>query len=258
MNALNGALKGGLNGALGYTRLDLRRTLRDRGALFFIVVLPVFMYLVFGVGGDESVGSGNVAMYVTISMAAYGAVTATTSIAGQAAQEQQLGWGRLLALTPMRPVSFLLVKAAVAMSVAAVPVLLIYLVGAFTGARAPWQDWLASGVLVWLFSGVFVLYGLAVCLIFRGPNAVAVASGAVVLLAFLGNVFIPLEGTMLAIARFTPLYGYAALARYPLTDGWTPDDSYDPLWLPVVNVAVWTVVFTLLALWGLRRSRSRV
>ncbi len=72
MNAPNVALKGGLNGALGYTRLDLRRTLRDRGALFFIVVLPVFMYLVFGVGGDESVGSGNVAMYVAISMAAYG------------------------------------------------------------------------------------------------------------------------------------------------------------------------------------------
>ena len=243
---------------LGYTRLDLRRTLRDRASLFFIVVLPVFMYLVFGVGGDEPVGSGNVAMYVTISMAAYGAVTATTSIAGQAAQEQQLGWGRLMALTPLRPIAFLLVKAAVAMSVAAVPVLLIYLVGAFTGAEAPWQDWLASGLLVWLCSAVFVLYGLAVCQLFRGPNAVAVASGAVVLLAFLGNVFIPLQGTMLAIARFTPLYGYAALARFPLTDGWTPDDSYDPLWLPLLNVAVWTVVFTLLALWGLRRGRSRV
>ena len=26
---------------------------------------------------------------------------------------------------------------------------------------------------------------------------------------------------MLDLGRFTPLYGYAALARYPLTDGWT-------------------------------------
>ena len=27
---------------------------------------------------------------------------------------------------------------------------------------------------------------------------------------------------MLDIGRFTPLYGYAALARYPLTDGYLP------------------------------------
>ena len=27
---------------------------------------------------------------------------------------------------------------------------------------------------------------------------------------------------MLDIGRFTPLYGYVALARYPLTDGWLP------------------------------------
>ena len=37
-------------------------------------------------------------------------------------------------------------------------------------------------------------------------------------MAFLGNVFSPMSGLMLDVGRLTPLYGYAALARYPLTE----------------------------------------
>ena len=36
-----------------YAALDLRRQLRDRIGMFFIVGLPAFMYLVFGLGDDE-------------------------------------------------------------------------------------------------------------------------------------------------------------------------------------------------------------
>ena len=42
-----------------------------------------------------------------------------------------------------------------------------------------------------------------------------------------------------------------------LTDGWSPLGGRDPLWLPVANVLAWTVIFSLLALWGVRRSRAR-
>ena len=61
------------------------------------------------------------------------------------------------------------------------------------------------------------------CLAFRSDNSVGIASGLIVIMAFLGNVFTPMSGLILDIGRFTPLYGYAALARYPLTDGWIPD-----------------------------------
>lgn len=244
--------------AMTYAGLDLRRQVRDKANMFFVVGLPVFMYLVFGVGGSETVGSGNVAMYVTISMATYGAVTATTAVSGASAMEQQMGWGRQLALTPLRPVRFVVLKTAVAMAVAAVPVVLIYLVGALTGAEGDLGDWLGSALLVWVCSAVFAIYGLAVCQVFRTTNAVSIAAGAIVVLAFLGSVFIPLSGTMLQVGRFTPLYGVAALARYPLTDGTTPTGVHDPLWLPVVNVVAWTLVFTAAAVWGMRRSKERV
>lgn len=243
---------------LTYATLDLRRQLRDRTGVFFTVALPAFMYLVFGLSTDAPVGSGNVAMYVMISMAAYGAVTATTTVAGSSATEQLMGWGRQLALTPLRPIAFVALKAAVAMAVAAVPVALIYGIGLATGAEGNAVDWLLSAVLVWGGSVIFAIFGLAVCLHFRGPNAPGIAAGMVVVLAFLGNVFTPMSGTMLTIGSFTPLYGYAGLARFPLTGGGLPSGGADPLWLPVANVLAWTVVFTALALWGVRRSRERV
>lgn len=241
----------------GFTLLDLRRRLRSRVEMFFIVGLPAFMFLVFGLGSDEPAGSGNVAMYVMISMAAYGAVSATTGVAGSAVLERTLGWGRQLALTPMRPLTFVAVKTAIAMVIAFVPIALIFAIGAATGARGTTSDWLLAGLIVWLGSALFAIYGLAVVLMFRSENSVGIASGLIVIMAFLGNVFTPMSGLMLDLGRLTPLYGYAALARYPLTDGWTPAGTHDPLWLPIANVAVWTVIFTALAVWGMRRGQER-
>ena len=240
-----------------YARLDLRRQLRDRIGMFFVVGLPTFMYLVFGLGSADAVGSGNVAMYIMISMACYGAVTATTCIAGSAATEQVMGWGRQLGLTPMRPLAFVAAKAGLAMVVAAMPVALIFAIDAASGARGTWSDWVLGAVIVWLGSALFAIYGLAVALVFRGTNAPGIASGFIVVMAFLGGLFTPMSGVMLDIGRLTPLYGYAALAHYPLTDGWLPVDGRDPLWLPVANVLAWTVIFSLLAMWGVRRSRAR-
>jgi len=244
---------------LTYVRLDLKRQLRDRIGMFFIVVLPAFMYLVFGLGGEERVGSGNVAMYVMISMACYGAVTATTSVAGSAATEQKFGWGRQIALTPLRPLQFVLGKTAVSMAVAIVPIALIYAIGAVSGAEGDASDWVISALIAWGGSAMFAIYGLAMCLIFKGENAVSIASGLIVILAFLGNVFAPMEGWVLDVGRLTPLYGFAALARYPLTEGYLPMDAgHDSISMLIANVAVWTAIFAALAVWGLRRRRERV
>ena len=89
-----------------YYRLELRRIARDKVTLFFTVGLPAVMYLIFGASpdyGSEPIRDGNVAMWVMIAMAAYGAVSATTGIGGSAAIERMQGWTRQLGLTPMRP-----------------------------------------------------------------------------------------------------------------------------------------------------------
>jgi ABC-2 type transport system permease protein len=243
-----------------FTGLELRRVTRDYVSMFFTAGLPAFLYLIFGAASPfarEQVGDGNVAMYIMISMAAYGAVTATTGIGGMAAVERMQGWGRQLGLTPLRDGSYVAMKALVALVVAAIPVGLIFLLGWFSDADGPVSAWLLSGLMVLVGAGVFAIYGLAAGLAFRTEAAVSAASGLLVIMAFLGNIFIPLSGTLLTIAKFTPLYGYVALARYPLTEGYLIDGSRDPLWLPVTNVAVWAVIFAVTATVLVRRGRER-
>ncbi len=243
-----------------YTLLELRRITRNGVGMFFTAVLPAFFYLIFGStvsAKDETIGNGNVAMYVMISMAAYGAVTATTSVGGNAALERQQGWGRQLGLTPLPDSGYIAMKSLIAMTVAAVPILLTFLLGALTGARGTAGAWVLSALLCLLGSAVFAVYGLLVGTALRSESAVGAASGTLVIFAFLGNVFIPLSGAMLVVAKFTPLYGYAALARYPLTEGYLTDGSQDPLWLPILNVVFWLAVFGGLAVFFVRRGRGR-
>lgn len=242
-----------------YAVLDLKRQLRDKVGMFFVIALPAFLFFVFGMGDDEPFGSADIAMYVMVSMAAYGAVTATATVAGTAATEQTMGWGRQVALTPLSPLSFVAIKAVVSMLVAAVPIALIYGVGAATGSSGNAFDWLASAAIVWVGSAMFAIYGLAMCLNFKGENTAGIASGVIVILSFLGNIFSPMDGLILDIGRFTPLYGYAGLARYPITEGNLPMEAgHDSVWLLLANVCAWTVIFAALAVWGLRRRQERV
>jgi len=250
---------------LTFVRLELRRFFRDRVSVFFVAILPAFFFIIFGAAqsyGGESAGNGNVTMYVMISMAAYGAVTATTGIGGTAAVERMQGWGRQLGLTPLTDGSFVATKALVALTVATIPITLIFVLGAFTGAAGDARAWALSAAAVLVGGWVLSLYGLAAGLAFRSEAAVGATSGGLVILAFLGNIFIPLSGTMLAIAKFTPLYGYVSLARYPITEGRLIDGSgtvvdIEPLWVPLLNVGVWAVVLGLLATWLVRRGRAR-
>jgi ABC-2 type transport system permease protein len=242
-----------------YVGLELRRIFRDYVNVFFVGVLPAFLFLIFGTQSysSERIGNGNVGMLIMISMAAYGAVTATTGIGGMAAVERMQGWGRQLGLTSMRDASYVANKTLIALVVAIIPIGLIYLLGALTGASATARAWMLSGILVLVGAAIFGVYGLTVGLAFRTEAAVSAASGLLVIMAFLGNVFMPITGTLLEIGRFTPLYGYNALVRYPLTGGDLESGGHDPLWMILANVTVWAGIFVLAATHLVRRGRER-
>lgn len=245
-------------------RLEVARILRDPVTVFFTALLPVFFFVVFGAAqdyGSEPVGNGNVSMSIMIAMASYGAVSATVGIGGMAAVERSQGWGRQLGLTPLADAGYVAVKVGLAVLIACVPIGLVYAVGGLTGARGDVSAWVLSGLVLVGGAVVFSLYGLCFGLAFRSEAAVAGAGGSVVVLGFLGNIFFPLSGTLLAIAQWSPLYGYAALARYPLTEGALvgSDGSvqHEALWVPIANVSGWLIVFALTATWLVRRVRAR-
>ncbi|MDO4611178.1 ABC transporter permease [Corynebacterium sp.] len=244
---------------------DLRRTAMMWENIAFVMLLPAVMYLMFGTQGEAAsmnAGYGNVAAYVMISMAVYGSAMATTSVAGTTAYEHSSGWGRQLALTALSTPAYFLVKSAVAVIVALLPIALLFAVGAATGAELDSAGrWAAAFGMTLLVALPFSLYGLAATLLLRTEAASGIASGLLVVLAFFGNLFMPLSGTMLDIARWTPMYGAATLARWPIAEGGSVTSGgelfQEELWVAVVNIAVWTVVFAALCLLGSRRRTRR-
>ena len=242
-------------------RIEAMRQLRNPYTLAFTLGMPVAMYLLFGAGmdyGTMSAGHGNVKYYVMVSMAAYGTAVAMSSLTSLAATEAKQGWGRQLAMTPLGTAGYAMTKLLTSVSFAALAVLLVFAAGLATGAEAsdPWRWWASAGIILSL-GLVYGLFGLGVGLFFNSDTAAALASISMTFFAFFGNVFMPLDGVMLEIARFTPLYGYVALARWPLTDGVLTTGQSDPLWAVVLNLAVWLAVFVVLVVAGVRRSRAR-
>lgn len=253
-------------GMLHYAALDFLRVMRMAESVFFTLVLPAALYLMFsGMSefADAPAGHGNVAAWIMTSMAVYGAVVATSNIAGSAAVERAKGWGRTLALTPAPRWSYVASKVLVALAVAVLPVTLVMTVARLTGAELAGPRWLATAAIIIVGSTMFACYGLAAGLLFRSETAVGVASGLLVVLSFFGNLFVPLSGAMLAVARFTPLYGLAGLARWPQVEGWMVGSdagapSTEELWVLVTNAVLWTVIFVGVALLAARRATSRV
>ncbi|MGP5395362.1 ABC transporter permease [Arthrobacter rhombi] len=245
-----------------FIRIDLTRQLRDVMNLMFVLILPALMYVIFGLSfgyGDQASGHGNVKFYIMASMAAYGASVAATAVTGVAAVELMQGWGRQIALTPLRPAGFVAGKAVVALAITALAIAVVFVVGALTGARvdSAWM-WPVTFVIALVGSVLFSLFGYAIAMLFKSDSAMGVASGALVLVAFLGNVFIPLTGTLLQVARFTPMYGYVGLVRWPILEGAQAQSSdVDPLWGLIANLVAWLLIFGTVAVLAVRRGQSR-
>lgn len=242
-------------------RIEVMRQIRNPYTLAFTLAMPVSMYLLFGAGmsyGSESAGHGNVKFYVVVSMAAYGTAVAMSSLTSLAATEAKQGWGRQLAMTPLGTAGYATTKLLTAVAFGALAVLLVFAAGLMTGAETSdaWRWWATAAIILGI-GLMFGLYGLGVGLFFNSDTAAALASISMTFFAFFGNVFMPLDGVMLDIARFTPLYGFVALSRWPLTDGELTTGQADPAWAMVLNIGVWIVLFAVLVVVGVKRSRAR-
>jgi len=246
---------GGFNSTL--LRLELRRLLRNRRTVIFTLVMPVVFFLLFGLNdnyADEDAGHGNVAAFIMVSMAVYGAMLATTSTGASVSIERSLGWSRQLRLTPLTPAAYIAVKLSMALVVGAASIVAVFGAGIVTGgAQMPARLWVATGLVAWIGSLVFAAFGLFMGYVLPGENVMQVLGPVLALLAFLGGLFVPLRpgSVMETIATFTPMYGLNQLVHAPLTG-----DRVDATW--VLNVLFWLAVFAVGAMSRFRRDTARV
>ncbi|HEY5359336.1 MAG TPA: hypothetical protein VIJ82_16915 [Streptosporangiaceae bacterium] len=121
---------GGFNmTALG---LEIRRFTRNRRTLVFVLIMPIVLFLLFGVNAsfvNQRVGHGNVSAFIMISIALYGAALATTSGGAMVAIERAAGWSRQLRLTPLAPAAYIAIKLLAAMMLGLISVVVVYAIG---------------------------------------------------------------------------------------------------------------------------------
>ena len=244
---------GGLN--LTVLKIELARLLRNRRTMFFALVFPAGLFLAIGSsdGWEQKAGFGNVAAYIMVSMALYGGALIAAAGGASVATERALGWSRQLRLTPLNPAVYIGMKALVALVLGAVAIVVVNAVGILQNrADMPVDRWVACAALTLACTTVFAALGVFIGYLVPGENAMQILGPGLALLAFLGNVFIPItEGsTLWNVAAWTPMFGVAEVSRAPLTG--------DLPWYAVVNAVAWLAVFVVGAAWRMSKDTARV
>lgn len=246
---------GGFNATLLY--LEFKRVLRNRRAVIFTLVMPVILYLIIGTNsayGNERSGSGNVSAYILISMAVYGAVLASTSGGATVAVERALGWSRQLRLTPLSAVSYIAVKALVALLLGLLSVAAVNVVGIISGkAEMPTHVWISAAIIAWAGSIVFGAFGLFMGYLLPSENVMQVLGPLLAVMAAIGGLWFPINDSSVLghISSLTPIYGLAHLARWPLEGG-------GPHIVWILNLVVWLALFVAGAAWRMSKDTARV
>ncbi len=247
---------GGFN--LTALKLEVRRLLRNRRTVIISLVVPVVFFLLFGTSKSYDTltdGHGNVAAFVMISLALYGAVVATTFGGAMVSIERAQGWSRQLRLTPLSPVAYIVIKIMTALVLGACSVAAVYVAGVFTNKPSMSTGlWIATGFSVWVGSLLFAAFGLFLGYLLPAENVMQLIGLILALLSFAGGLFIPVSQyahTVQEIAKWTPLYGLNELVHTPLLG-----NGVDWTW--VVNVLAWLVIFSWGAVWRMRKDTARV
>ncbi|CAN5486511.1 ABC transporter permease [soil metagenome] len=236
-------------------RIELRRMLRNRRTLFFAMVFPAALFLSFGGQDDwsDDVGNGNVAAYILVSMALYGAALTAAAGGAMVAMERSMGWSRQLRLTPLSPVVYIVIKALMAIVLGAVAITVVNLTGVVQGKPdMPIDVWVECALLTLVCTLVFAALGVFVGYLVPGENAMQILGPGLALFSFLGNVFLPLDegSTIYTIAEWSPMFGVAEISRWPLTG--------DLAWTAVLNAVAWLAIFVAGAAWRMSKDTARV
>jgi ABC-2 type transport system permease protein len=247
---------GGFN--LTALKLEVRRLTRNRRTVIISIVSPVAFFLLFGLNksyDSEPYGHGNVAAFVMISLALYGAVLATTFGGAMVSIERAQGWSRQLRLTPLSAVAYIVIKILTALVLGLCSVTAVYIAGILTHKPSmPVGLWIATGFSVWIGSLLFAAFGLFLGYLLPAENVLQLIGLILALLSFAGGLFIPISQFahgVQDIAKWTPLYGLNQLVHTPLLG-----NGVDWTW--VVNVLGWLIIFAGGAIWRMRRDTARV
>ena len=239
-----------------YTRLELRRTFRNRR--FFIMSLAFPAVLYFAIAGpnrgvDNLGGTGiSAPVYFMVGMIGFGSMSAMLSTGARIATERAAGWNRQLRLSPLPPSAYFRAKLLNAYVVTTITIAMLYLAGAILGVRLPAGRWLEMTGLILVALVPFAALGIAIGHLLTPDSIGPAIGGGLGLLAFLGGTWFPItSGVMHDIAQGLPSYWLVQASHVALGGGgWTATG-----W---IVVAAWTATLSAFAIRFYRRDTQRV
>jgi ABC-2 type transport system permease protein len=243
---------------LNYTKLEIKRMLRNKRYIIFVVAFPVGFYLLYsnlwGNQVDESTGV-RATVILMVSMAAYGALAASMmSTAVPWSQERQSGWLRQLQITPL-PSWTIIVTKLIASLLLVLPALLLVIVAAVLTQHVSLSagQWAALIPIMWAGTIPFAALGLIIGSLVPPDTAQPLAIIGMFGLALLGGLWFPinmLPQTMQNIAHALPSYNYADI-------GWEIVAGHAPPASAVTGIIAWGVGLCALAIYAYRRATVR-
>ncbi|EFF92903.1 MULTISPECIES: ABC transporter permease [Streptomyces] len=237
-------------------KLELARALRNRKFLFFSVLYPSILFLIFSSssGSDDRVdGTGlTVATYLMVSMASFGALTAVLmGNSERIAKERESGWVRQLRLTSLPGRGYVLAKTAGAAVVSLPSIVVVFAVaGAIKHVRLDAWQWLALTGVIWAGSLVFAALGVAIGYLASGDAVRPITMIIYFGLSILGGLWMPsttFPQWLQDIAEWLPTHAYAALGR-------AIEQSQAPGAQDIAVLAVYFVLFAGGAAWLYRKD----
>ena len=216
--------------AVGYTRFELRRTLRNWRLLIFSLGFPLLLFLAIAGpnrGVDDFGGTGiSLPLYYMVGLVAFGAMMALISSGARIATERTEGWTRQLRITPLPAGAYLRAKVITGYAMAALTMATLY----------------ATGVAL----GVFIGHLLTADTI--GPAA----GGLVSLLALVSGTWFPVgDGIIGDIAQGLPSYWLVQASHVSLGGGGWGITGW-------IVVTAWSLVLGVLAMAVHRRDTERI
>ena len=235
-----------------YLMFDIRRTLRNRRVLIFSILMPLVLFVIFGVTLPQDASEGGISAiaYVMVSMAMFGSMSAAMSSGGVIAAERDGGWNRTLRLTPLKPQAYVTTKVILSLLLAVPPLLVVFASGMIFGhVHLSAGQWASVALVSWLGALPFAALGLVIGYVAKPDSVQPITGLATLLIAAFGGLWLPVDqmpSLMKHIAQLTPAYWTGQTSRSALTQSGLDTHA-------LMVVLGWTVVLGII---GLRRFRA--
>ncbi|TCN44476.1 ABC-2 type transport system permease protein [Kribbella orskensis] len=237
---------------LDYLLFDIKRTLRNRRVLIFSILMPLILFVIFGMSlkqTDTEAGISAIA-YVMVSMAMFGSLSAAMSSGGVIAMERDGGWNRTLRLTPLKPQAYVVTKVILSLLLAIPPLVVVFAAGMIFGhVHLSAGQWASVALVSWLGALPFAGLGLVIGYVAKPDSVQPITGLTTILIAAFGGLWLPVESMpslMKHIAEFTPAYWTGLSSRSALSQSGLDMHA-------LLVVLGWTVVLGAI---GLRRFRA--